>query len=145
MFPARPVPIVLSRREEAIDVSHARIRAPTRNLPFYVTHVTHGCHVFTYVNPKSDIDINSTTELYNEQNEPLIQLLSLTKPRRFSQNSDSAMQTQNNQYYLSNGAPDAYYVVVDSGFIPYFDEESVSSSGTPAFQSLLKVPNEELG
>ncbi|KAI1710342.1 hypothetical protein DdX_10700 [Ditylenchus destructor] len=47
MFPTRPVPIVLSRRDEAIDVSHARIRAPTRNLPFHVTHVTHGCHVFT--------------------------------------------------------------------------------------------------
>ncbi|KAI1701123.1 hypothetical protein DdX_16278 [Ditylenchus destructor] len=29
---ARPVPIVLSRREEAIDVSHARIRAPIRKL-----------------------------------------------------------------------------------------------------------------
>ncbi|KAI1726541.1 hypothetical protein DdX_03263 [Ditylenchus destructor] len=43
----RPVPIVLSRRDEAIDVSHARIRAAQRNLPFYVTHVTHGCHVFT--------------------------------------------------------------------------------------------------
>ncbi|KAI1728896.1 hypothetical protein DdX_01105 [Ditylenchus destructor] len=39
---ARPVPFVLSRREEAIDVSHARIRAPIGKLPFYVTHVTHG-------------------------------------------------------------------------------------------------------
>ncbi|KAI1709691.1 snf7 domain-containing protein [Ditylenchus destructor] len=29
MLPARPVPIVLPRREEAIDVSHAQIRAPT--------------------------------------------------------------------------------------------------------------------
>ncbi|KAI1723440.1 hypothetical protein DdX_03600 [Ditylenchus destructor] len=41
---ARPVPIVLSHRDEAIDVSHARIRAPIGKLPFYVTH---GCHVFT--------------------------------------------------------------------------------------------------
>ncbi|KAI1702145.1 hypothetical protein DdX_15660 [Ditylenchus destructor] len=41
---ARPVPFVLSRRDEAIDVSHARIRAAQRNLPFYVTHVS---HVFT--------------------------------------------------------------------------------------------------
>ncbi|KAI1714849.1 hypothetical protein DdX_08117 [Ditylenchus destructor] len=39
MLPARPVPIDSARRDEAIDVSHARVRAPTRNLPFYVTHV----------------------------------------------------------------------------------------------------------
>ncbi|KAI1715539.1 hypothetical protein DdX_07857 [Ditylenchus destructor] len=43
---ARPVPIVLSHRDEANDVSHARIRAPIGKLPFYVTH---GCHVFTCV------------------------------------------------------------------------------------------------
>ncbi|KAI1728085.1 hypothetical protein DdX_00239 [Ditylenchus destructor] len=41
MFPAKPVPIDSARRDEAIDVSHARNRAATRNLPFYVTHVTH--------------------------------------------------------------------------------------------------------
>ncbi|KAI1728318.1 protein 4.1 like protein [Ditylenchus destructor] len=38
---ARPVPIDSARRDEAIDVSHAQIRAAQRNLPFYVTH---GCH-----------------------------------------------------------------------------------------------------
>ncbi|KAI1714848.1 hypothetical protein DdX_08116 [Ditylenchus destructor] len=32
MLPARPVPIDSARRDEAIDVSHARIRAPTRDL-----------------------------------------------------------------------------------------------------------------
>ncbi|KAI1696381.1 hypothetical protein DdX_19070 [Ditylenchus destructor] len=45
MYPAKPVPIDSARRDEAIHVSHARIRAPTRNLPFYVTHVTHVSHV----------------------------------------------------------------------------------------------------
>ncbi|KAI1695160.1 hypothetical protein DdX_19735 [Ditylenchus destructor] len=35
---ARPVPIDSAGRDEAIHVSHARIRAATRNLPFYVTH-----------------------------------------------------------------------------------------------------------
>ncbi|KAI1720076.1 hypothetical protein DdX_05447 [Ditylenchus destructor] len=36
------VPFVFSRRDEAIDVSLAQIRAQREKLPFYVTHVTHG-------------------------------------------------------------------------------------------------------
>ncbi|KAI1726261.1 hypothetical protein DdX_02970 [Ditylenchus destructor] len=54
---ARPVPIVLSHRDEAIDVSYARIRVPTRNLPFYVTH---GCHVFTILDMLLDTFANYT-------------------------------------------------------------------------------------
>ncbi|KAI1703452.1 hypothetical protein DdX_14876 [Ditylenchus destructor] len=42
---ARPVPIDSAGRDEAIDVSHARIRAATVYLPFYVTHVSHVTHV----------------------------------------------------------------------------------------------------
>ncbi|KAI1705327.1 hypothetical protein DdX_13641 [Ditylenchus destructor] len=90
-------------------------------------------------------DINTTTELYNEQNgtfngtadsdltlEESVDVVSLPPCENFH----PSMQTHNNTNYPSNGAPNGYYVVVDTGFVPYFGEESVGSSNTPIFQSL---------